>query len=110
MVRAVLEDYSTAPIGEAERALLGYIEKVNGDCAAVTQEDIHRLHSAGWTDEAIYDAVMVCGLFNFYNRWIDATGVHGMRDVDYRASGKRLKERGYLPARKAATLDERERR
>ena len=99
MVKAVLEDYRTAPISEAERALFEYIEKVNGDCASVGQEDIDRLHAAGWTDEAIYDAVMVCGLFNFYNRWIDATGVHGMRDEDYRASGKRLKERGYLPSR-----------
>jgi hypothetical protein len=41
----------------------------------------------------------VCGLFNFYNRWVDATGVHGMSAADYRASGKRLAERGYLPAR-----------
>ena len=33
----------------------------------------------GWTDEAIYSAVSVCALFNFYNRWIDATGVHPRR-------------------------------
>jgi len=100
-VKAVLEDYRTAPISEAERALFEYIEKVNGNCARVLQEDIDRLHAVGWTDEAIYDAVMVCGLFNFYNRWIDATGVRGMTDADYRASGKRLKERGYLPPRRS---------
>ncbi len=96
-MKAVLLDYRTAPIPEAERALFAYLDKVNGDCAKVNQQDIDTLHQAGWTDEAIYDAVMVCGLFNFYNRWIDATGVHGMSDVDYRASGKRLAHRGYLP-------------
>jgi uncharacterized peroxidase-related enzyme len=94
-VEAVLADYRSAPITDAERALLAYIEKVNGDCAAVGQDDIDRLHEAGWSDEAIYDAVMVCALFNFYNRWIDATGVHDMTAADYEASGKRLAERGY---------------
>ena len=96
-VEAVLTDYHSAPITESEKALLAYIEKVNGACATVRQDDIGRLHEAGWSDEAIYDAVMVCGLFNFYNRWIDATGVHDMTSRDYEASGKRLATRGYTP-------------
>lgn len=104
-VKEVLTDYRRARISEAERELFAYIEKVNASCADVDQEDIDCLHAVGWTDEAIYDAVMVCGLFNFYNRWIDATGVHGMKDADYRASGKRLRERGYLPARSAGAAE-----
>jgi hypothetical protein len=40
--------------------------------------------------------VMVCGLFNFYTRWVDATGVHEMSSEGYRASGKRIAARGYL--------------
>ena len=54
------------------------------------------MHRAGWTDEAIYDAINVCGLFNFYNRWIDASGVCEMPEEAHRLSGKRLAERGYL--------------
>jgi hypothetical protein len=42
------------------------------------------LHAAGWTDEAIYCAITVCALFNFYNRWIDATGVHAMKVTGHR--------------------------
>jgi len=26
----------------------------------------------------------VCALFNFYNRWIDATGVHALSDEAHR--------------------------
>jgi len=51
---------------------------------------------AGWTDEALYDAITVCALFNFYNRWIDATGVHDMPASAYEMSGSRLKEYGYI--------------
>ena len=104
-MKEVLADYRRARITEAERELFAYIEKVNANCPDVDQEDIDRLHAVGWTDEAIYDAVMVCGLFNFYNRWIDATGVHGMKDADYRASGKRLRERGYLSARSTGAAE-----
>jgi alkylhydroperoxidase family enzyme len=75
--------------------LLAYIEKVNTQCWEVEQTDIDHLHTAGWTDEAIYDAVTVCALFNFYNRWIDATGVHAMSPHDHAMSGKRLATRGY---------------
>jgi alkylhydroperoxidase family enzyme len=95
-VDAVLENYRTAPIQEAERALLGYVEKVNCNPSGIDQSDIDRLHDAGWTDEAIYDAIMVCGLFNFYNRWIDAAGVTAMSKADHHASGKRLASRGYI--------------
>ena len=95
MIDAVLKDYVTAPITDAEKALLAYIKKVNNQCAAVSQEDIDALHQQGWTDEAIYDAVMVCGLFNFYNRWIDASGVHEMTTHDHALSGQRLATRGY---------------
>ena len=92
---AVLENYRTAPISNAEKELFGYLEKVNSNCAEVEQADIQRLHQAGWTDEAIYDAILVCGLFNFYNRWIDANGVEAMSKQDHAASGKRLATRGY---------------
>jgi alkylhydroperoxidase family enzyme len=92
----VLENYRTAPISNAEKELFAYLEKVNSNCASVEQADIQRLHQAGWTDEAIYDAIMVCGLFNFYNRWIDANGVEAMSKQDHAASGKRLATRGYM--------------
>jgi alkylhydroperoxidase family enzyme len=95
-VGAVLENYRTAPIQEAERALLAYVEKVNCNPSGIDQADVDRLHDAGWTDQAIYDAIMVCGLFNFFNRWIDASGVEAMSDADHRASGKRLASRGYI--------------
>jgi hypothetical protein len=53
------------------------------------------LKAAGWSDEAIYDAINVCALFNFYNRWIDATGVGNHSAELYAQSGERLAVRGY---------------
>ena len=95
LVQAVLNDLTTAPIPEKERALYAFVKKVNADSVGTTPEDIDQLRKVGWTDEAIYDAITVCALFNFYNVWIDATGVSDMPAIGYEMSGHRLATEGY---------------
>jgi alkylhydroperoxidase family enzyme len=91
----VLREVESAPLGAPERALLRFVEKVNRESVSIGPPDVEALHAAGWTDEAIYDAVTVCALFNFYNRWIDATGVHPMSDEAHRAGAARMAP-GYI--------------
>ncbi len=95
LVQAVLNDLTTAPISEKDRALYAFVKKVNADSVATTPEDIAALQKVGWTEEAIYDAITVCALFNFYNVWIDATGVSDMPAIGYEMSGHRLATEGY---------------
>jgi uncharacterized peroxidase-related enzyme len=95
LVKAVLRDYRTAPISDREKALFAFIEKVNHTSNQIRREDVDELKQAGWSEEAIYDAITVCALFNFYNRWVDATGVHDLPAAMYEMSGQRLKEFGY---------------
>jgi hypothetical protein len=58
--------------------------------------DVEFARGAGWTDEALYDAITVVSLFQFYNNWIDATGVSDMPALGYEMSGKRLATQGYV--------------
>ena len=99
---AVLENPRTAPIPEREKVLLTYLEHVNRNSYALRRDEVDAVRAVGWSDEAIYDAVSVCSLFNFYNRWCDGAGVQPMTDEDYAAAGKRLATRGYLPPEKPA--------
>jgi len=98
VVDAVLEDYRTAPISEREKALFAFIEKMNRQSSRLRKEDIEEVITAGWSEEAMYDAITVCALFNFYNIWIDATGVSDMTAAAYADSGKRLAAFGYAPS------------
>ena len=95
LVQAVLNDLTTALISEKDRALYAFVKKVNADSVATSDADIGQLRKVGWTDEAIYDAITVCALFNFYNIWIDATGVSDMSALGYEMSGHRLATAGY---------------
>ena len=95
-MQSVLEDFRSSRLSDKEKALFEFVEKVNRTSNQINQGDVDRAKRAGWTDEALYDAITVCALFNFYNRWIDATGVHDMPASAYEFSGKRLKENGYV--------------
>jgi alkylhydroperoxidase family enzyme len=75
--------------------LFRFVDKVNHDSPRIGPADLESARAAGWTDEAIYFAITVCALFNFYNRWIDAAGVHAMSDAAHREGGKRMAVQGY---------------
>jgi alkylhydroperoxidase family enzyme len=96
LVWGVLKDLESSALPEKEKALFRFVDKVNHDSPKITAEDMQPLYAVGWTDEAIYFAITVCALFNFYNRWIDASGVHALSDEAHRAGGKRSAVHGYV--------------
>lgn len=95
LVAGVLADVETSQLSDPEKALLRFVRKVNSDSVSIQQPDIETLHRAGFSDEAIYYAITVCALFNFYNRWIDASGVHPMSDETHQANAKPFAANGY---------------
>jgi hypothetical protein len=95
-VEKVLADDPGAPIEPRERELLRFVAKVNGSAPEIRKEDLQALKSAGWSEEALYDAITVVSLFNFYNRWCDAAGVHAMPRELHRKSANFSARRGYV--------------
>ena len=95
-MQAVLADVESSPLDEAHKVLFRFMDKVNHDSPRITAEDLDVARAAGWSDEALYFAITVCALFNFYNRWIDATGVHALSDEAHREGGKRSAKFGYV--------------
>jgi hypothetical protein len=94
LVKAILDDHLN--VRDDLRALFVFVEKVNRAASTIEQADIDLAKAAGWSDEALYDAISVCALFNFYNRWADASGVAGLTPQGYLATGKRLATQGYV--------------
>ena len=90
-----MRDVESSGLDEQHKALFRLIDKVNHDSPRMTAADLDLARTAGWTDEALYFAITVCALFNFYNRWIDASGVHALSDEAHKAGGKRSAVSGY---------------
>lgn len=95
-VAGVIRDLETSALSEKEKALFRFVDRVNHHSPEITAEDMQPLYAVGWDDSAIYCAITVCALFNFYNRWVDASGVHALSDETHREGGKRSANIGYV--------------
>ncbi len=79
--------------------LLGYIGKLTCDPSKVSPADACAVLTAGWDERALHDAVSVCALFNFMNRFVNGLGITA--DDDYSdTSGTRLADHGYAGLKK----------
>ena len=95
LVDEVLLDPQTSRLDCAHKELFRYVGKLAENPAQVTAADIHRLKEAGWSEEAMYDALSVAAVFRFYNTWNNGAGVQQMSSADYVHSGNRLLTMGY---------------
>lgn len=95
LVQDVIRDHRSARISDKEKALWDYVEAANRSRGTVDVKWVEKAKAHGWSDAALYDAMTVLSLFNFYNRWIDSMGVHDLPAAGYDESGKRLATRGY---------------
>jgi uncharacterized peroxidase-related enzyme len=66
-------DLSKLP--DAERQLLLYLGRVNGESFRATSEDVQQLRSLGWQEEQIAEAVLVAAMMGLCNRVANAFGL-----------------------------------
>ncbi len=95
-MKAVIDDWRSAPLDAKLRAMLGFLEKLTLQPNEVRPADIAPLRSAGLSDDAIEDAINVCALFNIYDRLADALGWYLPDAAGYAASAQALMKRVYL--------------
>lgn len=94
LLAAMLDDLDSAPVEESLKPLLRYARKLTETPARMVQADVDAIFEAGWDEDVFHYTVMICGLFNFYNRLIEGYGVKNT--AEFRdAAGAELKERGY---------------
>ncbi len=91
----MLADISTSRLDDRHKALFRFVDQVNHGSPSIRPADLEAVRAAGWDDESLYFAITVCALFNFYNRWIDATGVHALSDAAHREGARRSARNGY---------------
>ena len=75
LVDAIREDYRKAPIAEADKVMLGYVEQLTRDATKIGRGDHERLRAAGFDDRGILQITLIASWFNYINRVADALGV-----------------------------------
>ncbi|KAA3612366.1 MAG: peroxidase [Calditrichaeota bacterium] len=72
---ALKEDFRTANITAADRAMLDYAVKLTHRPAEMTAADVQTLKKHGFDDRAIHDICAITAYFAFVNRIADGLGV-----------------------------------
>ena len=75
MVKALEEDYQSAPISEQDRVMLDYVVQVTKDATGISPADHERLRAVGFDDQGILQITLIASWFNYINRVADALGV-----------------------------------
>ena len=73
-VLAVQRDFRSAGLSDRDVEMLAYAEKITKDASRVTETDIDRLRSVGFTDQQICDIALCAAFRSFVSRFFDATG------------------------------------
>jgi uncharacterized peroxidase-related enzyme len=75
LVKALQDDYRTAPISEQDKTMLDYVAQLTRDATRISKADHERLREAGFDDQAILQITLIASWFNYINRVADALGV-----------------------------------
>ena len=75
LVKALKDDYRTAPISEQDRVMLDYVVQLTKDATGISQQHHERLRLVGFDDRGILQITLIASWFNYINRVADALGV-----------------------------------
>lgn len=94
LLEALIDDVETAgaetgELNEPRRALLRFVRKTAVDAPRIAQQDVDRVLAAGWSEDALHDAIAIAGRYSMVNRICMAHGI--VVDAgELRAAGRRM--------------------
>jgi uncharacterized peroxidase-related enzyme len=96
LVERLLEDPETAPVEPRLKPLLAFVGKLAVTPGEMTQADADAVFAAGWTEQALHDAIAVTARAAFMQRIVEG---HGFVPMSRELAAKRAQQRlhhGYV--------------
>ena len=79
----------------AFRPVLAYVDKLNRAPDTMEAADIDAVLAAGWSEDAVEAAALICGFFNLMNRWVEGIGIENTT-ATATAAGRLVARQGYV--------------
>lgn len=71
----LIQNIDTASVSENLKPVLKYVKKLTVTPHKMVEADASHVYEAGWDEQALVDAVSVCAIANYFNRFVDGVGV-----------------------------------
>lgn len=75
LFEALMEDLDESAVDPRLKPILAYVRKLTLTPARMIEADAAAVYGAGWDEQALFDAISVCALFNFMNRIVEGSGI-----------------------------------
>ena len=75
LFEGLMADVETSGVDDRLKPILAYVGKLTRTPAMMTEADARAVYEAGWDEQALFDAISVCGLFNLMNRIVEGSGI-----------------------------------
>jgi uncharacterized peroxidase-related enzyme len=96
LIDRLLENPETAPVGPRLKPLLAFVRKLAVTPGEMTQTDADAVFAAGWSEQALHDAIAVTARAAFMQRLVEGHGFTPMsRELAAKRARQRL-QRGYV--------------
>lgn len=95
LLEAIINDIATAPIEGRLRPVFFLVQKLTQTPSKITQADIDSVLAAGWDERSVEDAIAICSLFNFMNRFVDGFGLELPSQEQLTGMAKGINAHGY---------------
>lgn len=106
LLESTLSDLDGSEVDDKLKPVLRFARKLTKTPSRMKQGDVDAIFAAGWNEDSFHYTVMICGLFNFYNRLMDGYGIRNT--AEFRKSrGRVLFDTGYRVVTDALETDAR---
>jgi len=75
LFEGLMTDLASSLVDNRLKPILAYVGKLTRTPSMMTAADAQTVYEAGWDEQALFDAVSVCALFNFMNRIVERSGI-----------------------------------
>ena len=98
LIDALFADFDAAPVRPEVKGMLRFARKLTLEPEHVVRADVQALLALGWSEEGVYDVVLVVSLYAFMNRIVQGAGIvpgaeYEMPDAE---ALKQRREGGYV--------------
>lgn len=104
IIRSAVHDPGMSLVPVHMRPVLRFVEKLTRSPASIRKADRDAVFAAGWSEEALYYAVLTCSLFNAMNRIVDGMGIVTSPEIQARQKARHQRA-AYEPVNLSAYED-----
>lgn len=75
LISSLIDTIDTADVDDNMKPIFKYLKKLTIDPTKMLQSDADAVFSAGWSERALYDAIIICCTWTFMNRFVEGLGL-----------------------------------